>query len=87
MPCILRRAWGCIAGITDGDKLLCKLRAGAGSVVALRDLYPSTSPHAQESLPVSAGHTLHWRAYGNPRGVPALFVHGGPGAGCYPNHA
>jgi len=56
-------------------------------VVALRDLYPSTSPHAQESLPVSAGHTLHWRAYGNPKGVPALFVHGGPGAGCFPNHA
>ncbi len=56
-------------------------------MVALRDLYPSTSPHAQESLPVSAGHTLHWRAYGNPKGVPALFVHGGPGAGCFPNHA
>ena len=69
------------------DSLVSPSCAGAGSVRALRDLYPSTSPHAQESLPVAAAHTLHWRAYGNPRGVPALFVHGGPGAGCYPNHA
>ena len=67
--------------------LECFTAGTAGTVTALRDLYPSTSPHAQESLPVSHGHTLHWRAYGNPRGVPALFVHGGPGAGCFPNHA
>ena len=27
-------------------------------------------------------HTLYWEQCGNPDGVPVLFVHGGPGAGC-----
>ena len=31
---------------------------------------------------------MYWREYGQPAGAPAaLFLHGGPGAGCFPNHA
>jgi proline iminopeptidase len=31
-------------------------------------------------------HTLYWEECGNPSGVPVLFLHGGPGAGCSPEH-
>ena len=32
-------------------------------------------------LAVSDGHTLYYEQYGNPNGIPILFIHGGPGAG------
>ncbi len=32
-------------------------------------------------LPVSDGHSLYFECWGNPRGFPILFVHGGPGSG------
>lgn len=31
-------------------------------------------------------HTMYWEQSGNPRGVPVVFLHGGPGAGSAPNH-
>src|SRR5580698_11460280 len=31
-----------------------------------------------------APHELHWEEYGNPRGGPVLYVHGGPGGGSSP---
>lgn len=30
---------------------------------------------------VSDGHELYYELYGNPKGIPVLFLHGGPGAG------
>jgi len=45
-------------------------------------LYPPLEPFAVERLVVSALHTLYVEQCGNPRGIPVLFVHGGPGAGC-----
>ena len=27
-------------------------------------------------------HTLYLEEYGNPKGIPILFLHGGPGSGC-----
>jgi pimeloyl-ACP methyl ester carboxylesterase len=53
----------------------------------LRTLYPSTEPIKEDSIQVSSLHTLKYQVYGNPDGLPALFLHGGPGAGCFPNHA
>ena len=32
-------------------------------------------------------HEVAYAIYGNPKGAPALFVHGGPGGGTVPNHA
>lgn len=32
-------------------------------------------------LPVGDGHELYWEEAGNPEGVPALILHGGPGSG------
>ena len=31
-------------------------------------------------------HTMYWESVGNPAGVPVLFLHGGPGGGCSPEH-
>lgn len=45
-------------------------------------LYPTLEPFAVERLAVTARHTLYIEQCGNPRGIPVLFVHGGPGAGC-----
>jgi len=52
----------------------------------LPDLYPAIAPYAAGMLGVGDGHTLYWEQSGNPDGIPALFVHGGPGAGCGPQH-
>jgi proline iminopeptidase len=50
------------------------------------DLYPSIEPYRAGQLPVDDIHTLYWEECGNPMGVPVLFLHGGPGAGCSPEH-
>jgi proline iminopeptidase len=50
-------------------------------------LYPQLAAHASGYIKVSDLHTLYYEVYGNPRGIPAVVVHGGPGAGCWPNHA
>ena len=50
-------------------------------------LYPAVKPFDTRRLPVSDGHTLHVEQYGTPDGLPALFLHGGPGSGCQPGHA
>jgi proline iminopeptidase len=48
----------------------------------LRTLYPPLEPYRSGYLRVSDTHELYFEECGNPRGKPALFVHGGPGAGC-----
>ena len=50
-------------------------------------LFEKIKPYIKHSLKVSYGHTLHVEEYGNPKGIPVLFVHGGPGAGCESYHA
>jgi proline iminopeptidase len=50
------------------------------------DLYPSIEPYRTGRLPVDDLHTIYWEECGNPAGVPVLFLHGGPGAGCSPEH-
>lgn len=51
-------------------------------------LYPPiASPRVTSTLSVSPLHNITYYEYGNPEGEPALFLHGGPGAGCFPNHA
>lgn len=49
-----------------------------------RELFPPIEPYAEGWLPVGDGHTLYWYECGNPKGKPAVFLHGGPGAGCIP---
>ncbi|PSK86515.1 proline iminopeptidase [Murinocardiopsis flavida] len=44
--------------------------------------YPPIEPYDQGMLDVGAGNHVYWEVCGNPRGKPALVVHGGPGSGC-----
>lgn len=45
-------------------------------------LYPEIKPYATCQIAVDAPHVIHVEECGNPGGIPVLFVHGGPGAGC-----
>lgn len=47
----------------------------------MRELYPEIEPYRTERLPVGDGHVLYLEECGNPHGIPAVFLHGGPGAG------
>jgi proline iminopeptidase len=49
-------------------------------------LYPPIEPHRQGWLETGMLHRLYWEESGNPKGVPVVFLHGGPGAGCAPVH-
>ncbi|NUK65425.1 prolyl aminopeptidase [Streptomyces lunaelactis] len=44
--------------------------------------YPPIEPYEQGMLDVGDGNLVYWEVCGNPRGKPALVVHGGPGSGC-----
>ncbi|HEY1284358.1 MAG TPA: prolyl aminopeptidase [Steroidobacteraceae bacterium] len=47
----------------------------------LRPLYPSIKPYNSGFLQVSDGHEIYFEECGNPKGKPAVFLHGGPGGG------
>ena len=51
-----------------------------------RGLYPPIEPYRSGHLDVGDGHQVYWELCGNPEGKPAVFLHGGPGAGCSPDH-
>lgn len=52
----------------------------------MHDLYPPIKPYTVHRLAVDEVHTLYIEECGNPQGLPVLFLHGGPGAGCEPMH-
>ncbi|MCB8994615.1 MAG: prolyl aminopeptidase [Bacteroidales bacterium] len=42
---------------------------------------PDQEPYQKGFIKVSAGHKLYYELFGNPKGIPVIFLHGGPGAG------
>lgn len=52
----------------------------------MRILFPEIKPYSTFQFPVDDLHTLYVEECGNPQGLPVLFLHGGPGAGCEPMH-
>ncbi len=46
-----------------------------------RELYPPIDPFRHGYLRVSDVHEIYYEESGNPAGKPAVFLHGGPGAG------
>jgi proline iminopeptidase len=52
----------------------------------MRTLYPAIEPYRTGILDTGDGHQVYWEISGNPEGKPAVFLHGGPGAGCSPAH-
>ena len=51
-----------------------------------RTLYPPIEPYRSGHLDVGDGHSIYWEVVGNPEGKPAVFLHGGPGAGISADH-
>ncbi|BAU46589.1 proline iminopeptidase [Sulfurifustis variabilis] len=49
-------------------------------------VYPDIQPYATHRLAVDPPHELYVEECGNSRGLPVVFVHGGPGAGFEPYH-
>ena len=49
-------------------------------------LYPTIRPYATRRLQVDERHELHVEECGSPEGLPIVFLHGGPGAGCEDYH-
>lgn len=68
------------------EAAISKLQGSAGSPAELRGLYSPIEPYAHGMLPVGDGHEIYWEECGNPAGKPVVFLHGGPGAGCSPDH-
>ncbi len=49
-------------------------------------MYPAIEPCKHGFLDTGDGHQVYWELCGNPQGKPVVFLHGGPGAGCSPQH-
>src|SRR5690606_12119629 len=49
-------------------------------------MYPDIHPYSHGYLTTDDGHRVYWELCGNPKGKPAIFLHGGPGGGCSPTH-
>jgi proline iminopeptidase len=49
-------------------------------------LYPPIEPYQHGMLEVGDSNRVYWETCGDPRGKPALVLHGGPGSGCTPWH-
>jgi proline iminopeptidase len=56
-------------------------KSATAGVARRRGLYPALRPYRRGWLRVSPIHEIYYEEGGNPRGKPAVFVHGGPGAG------
>jgi proline iminopeptidase len=44
------------------------------------------APLTSQLLPVSDGHEIYVETIGRADGIPAVYLHGGPGSGCQPDH-
>ncbi|WP_104399459.1 prolyl aminopeptidase [Vibrio penaeicida] len=48
----------------------------------MKERYPVIEPFNSGMIEVGDGHRLYWEEVGTPVGIPALYLHGGPGGGC-----
>ncbi|HEY3680323.1 MAG TPA: prolyl aminopeptidase [Bradyrhizobium sp.] len=44
------------------------------------------APLTSENVPVGDGHEVYVESVGRQNGIPAVYLHGGPGSGCQPDH-
>jgi proline iminopeptidase len=55
-----------------------------GQKRAVQYLYPPIEPYDYRVLDTGDGHHIYMEQCGNPKGVPVIVFHGGPGGGCSP---
>src|SRR5437899_3769140 len=51
-------------------------------IPGMGEMYPPTEPYDHGMLDVGDGNLVYWEVCGNPKGKPAVVLHGGPGSGC-----
>ncbi|HLY03057.1 MAG TPA: prolyl aminopeptidase [Candidatus Cybelea sp.] len=49
-------------------------------------MFPNIEPFESGMLSVGDSQQIYWECSGNPNGRPAVYLHGGPGAGCVPHN-
>jgi proline iminopeptidase len=90
-PQSVHRRNGEIANVTPTQSQTAKATnpTSPATETLLRELYPPLAPYQNGTLRVDSIHTLYYEQYGSDSAdaIPALFLHGGPGAGCFPRHA
>lgn len=52
----------------------------------MSNLYPNIEPYEIHSISVGSNHNLYVEECGNRNGNSVIFLHGGPGMGCIPDH-
>lgn len=60
------------------------MRNSEGQIGAGRPLYPVIQPYHFQMIDVGDGHSIYMEECGNPKGIPVVVFHGGPGGGCSP---
>ncbi|MEZ5820778.1 MAG: prolyl aminopeptidase [Xanthobacteraceae bacterium] len=58
----------------------------APDIDARRSRADPFAPLTSEHLPVDGGHEIHVESVGRIGGMPAVYLHGGPGSGCQSDH-
>lgn len=58
----------------------------SGAAASARDYYPAVQPWQVDRLDVGDGHAIHVEQCGRRGALPVVFLHGGPGGGCKPDH-
>jgi proline iminopeptidase len=58
----------------------------APDVDARRSRADPFAPLTSEHLAVGGGHEIYVESVGHPGAIPAVYLHGGPGSGCQPDH-
>lgn len=56
----------------------------SGQKRAQHYLFPPIDPFDQRMMDVGDGHSIYVEQSGNPKGMPVVVLHGGPGGGCSP---
>jgi proline iminopeptidase len=56
----------------------------SGQKRAVEFLYPPIDPFDQRIIDMGDGHRVYVEQCGNPKGIPVVVLHGGPGGGCSP---
>lgn len=49
-------------------------------------MFAKSEPFRTGYLKTDSVYSIYWEVSGNPRGLPALYIHGGPGGGLFPNY-
>ncbi|MEI9924723.1 MAG: prolyl aminopeptidase [Bradyrhizobium sp.] len=60
--------------------------AGKSAALVAGNRSDPFAPLTSQSLPVGDGHEIYVETVGRTDGIPAIYLHGGPGSGCQPDH-